>query len=467
MDQPQPSILSRRSLLHAGAGLGGLAVAGTMVGCASNAAPANKATSSAPTLATSDDNPFGYDPATAGSIVIPLGGYKDGYLVEMIAAFKALHAGADITHEMVEDQKIKMQPRVAQGDMPDLWNVQGMDSRTLGMQGHFAVLDDVLEAPALDGGKVGDHLVEGWQTSATLSAGEELLAFPTSLSVRGLWYSGKLFRDKGWEVPRTWPELLALCEEMVSAGIAPFTYGGTVDYTTWPTYELAVKEGGQDFIDRVAAMDPTVWTSDAVRAAAEAITELRKRGFILSGSEGLNHTESQTYWAQGEAALIPVGGWVENESADVIPDDFEPMMMPVPALREDGALPPEAVGGSYATNWTIPAKGANPAFAKEFTRFMLSKEGARIWYKNTLALSSLNPEWTADLATTTGQQSQIDMLAKAGPNFYSLRPPTSIQIWRTDAADLCNRLWGGSITPDEFCEGMQTAMEKTAAAADA
>lgn len=447
--------VSRRGLLKgslAAACLCGLAA------CASNiqkpgAGPASEAAKQA-----GGEGPFGYVAASAGTIAIPVGGWGETYLQKMIEDFKTLHEGAQISYEVVEDPKVKMQPRVAQKDLPDLWDAKGMNSRELAANGHLASLSDVLNAEALDGGKVSDYLRPDWEKGARVGDSEPL-NFPISMSLRGFWYSGKLFDENGWTVPKTWPELLELCAKIKAKGIAPFTYAGTIDYTVWPTMEVIIKTGGKDAIERIEGLDTSFWDEDLVVRAAEAILELRKRDYILAGSEGINHTESQSYWAKGEAALIPVGGWVENESADVLPDDFEARMMPVPALDDKALYPPETVSGSINSSWCLPTAAKNPAFGKEFARYMLSKRAARIWYQETKSLAATDPTWVADLATSSGQKSQIDLLQAAGEHFYDLRIAPGVQEWRMPTVDLCNRLWGGQIAGKEFAAGLKKAAE--------
>jgi N-acetylglucosamine transport system substrate-binding protein len=42
------------------------------------------------------------------------------------------------------------------------------------------------------------------------------------------------------------------------------------------------------------------------------IYTLAENDYIMAGTEGLDHTESQAEWLQRQAALIPCGTWLEK-----------------------------------------------------------------------------------------------------------------------------------------------------------
>ncbi|MEE3917750.1 hypothetical protein V2I01_00400 [Micromonospora sp. BRA006-A] len=50
-----------------------------------------------------------------------------------------------------------------------------------------------------------------------------------------------------------------------------------------------------------------------MKTAADAWHQIVKDKFILDGSPGLDHKQSQTAWCQGKAAFISCGSWLESE----------------------------------------------------------------------------------------------------------------------------------------------------------
>ena len=76
-------------------------------------------------------------------------------------------------------------------------------------------------------------------------------------------------------------------------------------------------------LDAIDNLEPNAWKNPAVKAAFEAYYELYKKGYILKGTPGLDHIESQTAWNEGKALFIPNGSWVENEAKKTTPKDFK------------------------------------------------------------------------------------------------------------------------------------------------
>lgn len=448
------SSLSRRGFLGSAA----IVTIGAMTGCASNVQQPGASKPSASTVDKSDENPFGFDTKAAGTIVIPLGGYGDGYLKRTIEAFKKHYPDAQITYEMVEDPKVKMQPRIASGDLPDLWNIQHMSGSQLAKQGKLQDLQPVLDAPSFDGGKVSDHLLAGWEKAASPASNGKNQAFPSSSFMRGFWYSQKVFDEHGWKAPATWAEFLEICEAAKAAGIAPIVYGGTVDYAKWPTLEMAVRLGGKEYLERLESLDVDAWEAEPMQKAAELFADLRKKDYFLKGSEGLNHTESQTYWAQGQAVFIPVGGWLENESADVIPSDYEPQILPTPS--PDGAkLPTETIFGTIGAKWTVPTAAANAPFGMEFIRFLGSKEASRIWVEETKSPYVTDPTWVEDLPQTPGMKSQLVQMGKAKDSFIDIVIAQGSGTFSAGIQDYVTQLWAGKLAPKDFCANVKKLMQ--------
>ncbi len=80
--------------------------------------------------------------------------------------------------------------------------------------------------------------------------------------------------------------------------------------------DLAVKHGGPEVVYAIDSLEPGAWEHDSMRMAAEALAEIKAKGYMLEGTEGLDHIQSQTRWNEGKAAFIPSGSWLENEQKE-------------------------------------------------------------------------------------------------------------------------------------------------------
>ena len=109
------------------------------------------------------------------------------------------------------------------------------------------------------------------------------------------------------------------------------------------------KTGGLDLVKAVDNLQPGAWKQPGLVQAAEAFAELAGKGYLMSGSEALSHTEAQAAWCQKKAAFIPCGSWLESEQKDVTPAGFDMVMGTVPA-RSSSAIASTSSRGSTSSS---------------------------------------------------------------------------------------------------------------------
>jgi hypothetical protein len=183
---------------------------------------------------------------------------------------------------------------------------------TLADTGQLADLTQLVDTESIDGGKIRDTL-----NPVALEAGDyggKILVLNYALEVYGLWYDKTLFDEKGWQPAETWEDFLALADEIKGAGIAPMAHQGKYPYYIQQVLmDMAVKHGGKEVVTAIDSLEPNAWKHESVKLAAEALAEIKSKGYMLQGTEGLDHIQSQTRWNEGKAAFIPSGSWLENE----------------------------------------------------------------------------------------------------------------------------------------------------------
>lgn len=132
-------------------------------------------------------------------------------------------------------------------------------------------------------------------------------------------------------------------------------------------------------------MAEDAWTQPIVKKALDAFQALSDNGYIMDGTEGLSHTEAQTFWLQGEAAFLPCGTFLENEMRDVVAEvpDFQLTLQPVPSLGPDDVLPFTATQAGAGETFIVFANGNNVQGGKEWLRLLFSQEGATFFSEAT------------------------------------------------------------------------------------
>jgi len=270
------------------------------------------------------------------------GGYGDDYAKFHEGLYTDKFADAEITHKAITDIRQQMQPLFNAGTPPDVLDNAGAEAMpisTLADTGQLADLSELFAADAIgfDGMTVEETLNPVAIESAKYADKPMVLNY--ALQCYGLWYNRALFDENGGEPAETWEDFLALCEEIKGAGIAPMAHQGKYPYYIQQILmDLAVKHGGPEVVYAIDSLEADAWKHPSMLMAAEAIAELKSKGYMLEGTEGLDHIQSQTAWNEGKAAFIPCGSWLENEQKSVAPEGFVTNVAPTPLL--DGATLP-------------------------------------------------------------------------------------------------------------------------------
>ena len=466
----------RRTLMKRAAAVGISVPAFVAAMMAASHASAQDATPATGDLTFDMSNPLGIDPAAPLNPYIFDGGFGVAYAENVNAIYSEIYpeSADQIKFESGQGLGPALQPRFVGGNPPDVIDNSGADSldqTSLASQGQLADLADLMAAVSLDTPDTtfADTLIPNSQLGGILNEGQQNILF-YAYTVIGVWASNKLMTDNGITYPKTWDEMLTLCEQIKNEmGIAPWaTTGVYTQYMRGFVFDqLVFKNGGIEAMAAIDLLKEGAWTSDAARAAADGISKLAAGGYILEGFEGLTHTQSQTEWLNGNAVFLPCGSWLENESGistlgsvEAV-DAFGMTVYPVPSLTAADAMPFEAIFASSGENFFVPAQAANVQGGKEWLRMLFSKTGASYFSEATRSLTVV--QGAADgLDAGPAFASQLATINAAGDNrlqsFYS--------GWYADMNKetqvLMFNLLTQQVTADEFCEQAQAVADDIA-----
>src|SRR5688572_19581448 len=158
------------------------------------------------------------------------GGYGIDFYEKCAKEFAAKNPGLKVKvwgNPRVWEQ---LRPRFIGDDPPDLcfpgW---GMDHWALAEEGQLLDLDSALDTPPFEGnGKWRDTFEPSVLKLAQLDGKQYTL--PLYVMLFGWWHDPGVFAKNGWTPPRTYSELLVLCEKIKAKGIAPITFQGKYPY---------------------------------------------------------------------------------------------------------------------------------------------------------------------------------------------------------------------------------------------
>lgn len=389
--------------------------------------------------------------------------FKGGYGIDAYEAaakdFEGKNPGLKVS--VTGDPRIwdALRPRLISGDPPDLtlpgW---GLDQWALIDDGALMQLDKALDGPAADGKGT-------WRSTFTpsvLKLGQKdgkTFFLPYYVTLEGWWCDPGVFAKNGWTPPKTYPELLALCEKIKAKGIAPITYQGQYPYYMVDGMLLpwAMSVGGSDAVKAAQNLDPGAWNSPAFLRAAEMIDELNKKGYFQKGATGMSHTESQTQFVNGKAAMIPCGTWLESEMKKVMPAGAKLEFFLPPTVTDGKGDPTSLLIGIEP--WMIPAKAKNPEAAVTFFRYMTSKPVAQQFIQQKGTVMAI--EGATDGITLPESLVAPAAAWKASKNLYADQVFNWYPDFKKVVEGSLTSMLNGELTPKQFVDKCEDAAKKT------
>ncbi len=349
------------------------------------------------------------------NIAIFQGGYGDEYWNTVVKLFEESHEGVKVNMTISPTIGDIIRPQIVAGNAPDFIsdNDSAQDGVILSMIKENALLEitDVFEGQNYTGtGTLKDDIKDGLLQSAKCAPygdGKIYLA-PFNTGPQGLIYNKTYFDQKSLQVPKTWDDFFALGEKAKADGRALFTYQGIypgyLEEILWPAIANA---GGMEALNKIFKYEEGSFNNETVLSVLRNFQRIAADGYLLKGTVGMNHTESQSEMMLGKALFITNGTWMENEMADAPREDgFEFAMAAVPTFTADGT---QYVLDS-CEQFSIPKAAKNPELAKEFLRFLYSDESVAQFAKSSGSV----------YATKTGREISKQYLTDAIYNMYGI-----------------------------------------------
>ncbi|GGU47863.1 N-acetylglucosamine/diacetylchitobiose ABC transporter substrate-binding protein [Streptomyces daghestanicus] len=375
------------------------------------------------------ENPLGVNGSAQLEFVLFDGGFGKEYAEDAVRIYEKDFPDATVEFSATQKIQSTLQPRFNQGTPPDLIDNSGAEQMDMGVlvgKNQLADLTPLLDAPSYDdpARKVRDTLRPGIVEMGRFD-GEKVWILYYAYTVYGVWYSQKALDSLDAEYPKTWDEMLAVCAKAKKKGMAGWTYAGKYPYyIPFSLYPMIAKVGGTEVLDAIDNLEPNAWKHPAVKACFEAYYELYRKGYVLKGTPGLDHIQSQTAWAKGDALFLPNGSWVENESAKVIPADFQVTVSAPTGLDASDKLPFGTIWASGGEPFIVPAKARNGTGGMEQLRIMLSEASSRNFTSKVKSLTAYDGG-TDGIELTPGLKAGVAALDLAGENVVNPR----IQDW--------------------------------------
>ena len=267
-----------------------------------------------------------------------------------------------------------LKTRFIREDNPDIIGIGGdvnfssfVDSDMLMDISDFDGLDDIKQAYK-DIDKALEYVPE-----------EGIYAVPYVANAAGILYNREMFEEHGWEIPETWDEFIALCDEIQSEGILPLYFGFKDTWTTLaPWNAMAVGLVDAD-VCRQVNKGATTFTEE-YREVAEKMLQLLPYG--PDDPFAYDYNGACTAFANGESAMYTIGSYAVPQIKSVNPDmDIDSFVFPVNDNEEDNVL-----NSGIDLQFCVMEDCENKEAAYEVLRFLLEDESIQEYLDNQNAV---------------------------------------------------------------------------------
>ena len=301
---------SRRTVLKGAAALGAIPILAACTGGDPASSPDGKGTSLGSGLADA----------------VPKSGIQ-----AMVDGFQSSSGDTVRLNVMPRDQLVNNISTYLQANPEDVitW-FAGYRMRFYADKGLLAPIDDVWE-------KIGKNFGTGLAAASSQEGTKYLV--PNYNYPWAVFYRKSVFQQHGYQVPKTFDELVALCARMKKDGLSPIAFGGKDGWPAMGTFDyLNMRTNGYQFhVDLCAHKES--WDSPKVKAVFDNWKALLP--FQDSGALGQTWQQAAKNLANKKSGLYVMGTFILQELTDkAVVDDLD--FFPFPEIAVEGTEAIEA-----------------------------------------------------------------------------------------------------------------------------
>ncbi len=290
------------------------------------------------------------------------------YFRELIGEYNASQDGVRV----VLDTSSNLQAGFLRGTPPDLGLLNyNMEMARFMERGALSDLSDMPEAD-----RVLPEVQELVDQYATYPGRTSVL--PYSVMAASVIYNTEIFEQQGLEVPETYDELIAVCEQLSAAGVTPFyatlkdpwtVAQGWFDYTVGGEIDVAGFYDEMNDLGTEVGPDSDVSFQRTLAEPVERMTTLIDE-YANEDAASRAYGDGNLAFAQGRAAMYLQGPWALGEIAKTDPD-LELGTFPLP-MTDDPADLRVRVNIDLAA-W-IPEASRHQEEARDFLSYLFQQD---------------------------------------------------------------------------------------------
>ncbi|KAF2956704.1 extracellular solute-binding protein [Marinitoga sp. 38H-ov] len=283
---------------------------------------------------------------------------------KVVALFQEKHPEYDVVVNTFphEDFKTLLRTWLNSKEAPDVvtW-FAGERMRYFAEKGLLLPLDDVFTDMSFE-----DYFPGSFKSASEYNG--KIYFLPFTWYWWSVYYNTEVFEKYNLTPPVTWSQFLNICEVLKENGVTPITIGTKYLWPTggWFDY-LDMRVNGYDFhMDLTAGKIP--YTDERVKKVFEYWKQLVDNGYFLENHSSYTWQDAASFLFRGEAGMYLMGQFIKDVAPAEVKDKLDFFRFPI-IDGNVGVYEETPIDG-----FMVPAKANNPDGAKEFIKFLASKE---------------------------------------------------------------------------------------------
>ena len=250
-------------------------------------------------------------------------GGSDGFRTVLQACEEA-HPDITLTQNVLANAEYKTQiaTLAAAGDLPDVFLLQGMNTKDWAKQGLLLDLTDYIKASPYY-----DEYIQNYFTPFT--DGDSLYGYPvlTGGTCTVVIYDKAMWKEAGYdEFPSTWEDVEKASEYFNDQGITTVAFGNGGKWQANSDFlsTLGDRYTGKDWFQSLIDKSGAAFTDEAfVQALAETQHLFTETDIFNEDYNSVTNEDAREYYISGDAAAFIGGNWDESYIATTLKDSDE------------------------------------------------------------------------------------------------------------------------------------------------
>ena len=276
-----------------------------------------------------------------------------------------------------------------------------------------------------------------------------------------VWYRKDVFAQYGLTPPKTWSELMTVCETLKSNGVIPFALANKNKWTGSFYYMyIADRVGGADmFMNALYRKNGGSFTDPGFVKAGEVLQDLVKRGYFPEGVNSLDEdlAEASSLLYNKKAGMYVMGSWFFGGAKQTYPDMIEQLdFFEFPAIEDGKGDATNLIGSPGQDYISISSTSEGMEAANEFFKSHVMQEA---WVKAMIENGYVPPiKGASELIADPVLKKIAKTFENAGHvqvYYDQFLPPTVGEKHK----DIVQALFGLTMTPEEAAKAHEDALQ--------